>query len=253
MQKKNLFLRLLNAFENCFMKNHSCISCHREIPDETKFMLCDSCSDEIEYLRGKLCDKCGDLIRKDGECINECKKYHYAFDKNISLCYYTESASKIIKNLKYGKKKYLAPNIVDMMLLLADKLEDIDVILYVPSSKNRLKERGFNQAEEIAKLMGEKLNKQVLDILIKSKHTIHQAGGTQKDRLLNLKDSFMIDEKLKNELFSKTVLIIDDVFTTGSTLNECAKVVKKFKPKKVVTLTFAKTKFNITAENWVFV
>lgn len=249
MQKKNLFLKIINAIEDSFMKNHSCISCYREIPDETKYMLCESCAKDIEFLTGDLCPKCGDKINKAGDCINDCKKYKYAFSSNISLCYYTNSAAKIIKNLKYGKKKYLATNVVDMMLTLTDKIKDIDAVMFVPSSKKRIKERGFNQAEEIAKIISEKLEKKFLSALTKTKETIHQAGGTKEDRLKNLKNSFLIDEDFKDEIVGKKILIIDDVFTTGSMLNECAKAIKVFKPKKIVTMTFAKTKFKVTADD----
>lgn len=246
MQKKNIFLKIINVIEDSFMKNHSCISCYKEIPDETKFMLCDDCEKKIEFLTGELCQKCGDNINKDGTCVNDCKKYRYVFASNISLCYYTESAAKIIKNLKYGKKKYLAKNVADMMLMVADKIKDIDVVMYVPSSKKRIKERGFNQAEELAKIICEKLNKKLLGGLIKIKETIHQAGGSQEDRLKNLRDSFGIDKRFADDICGKNVLIVDDVFTTGSTLNECTKVVKSFKPNKIMTMTFAKTKFNST-------
>lgn len=249
MQKKNLFLNLINAIEDSFMKNHSCISCYREIPDETKYMICDSCEKDIEFLNGNLCQKCGDKLNKAGDCINDCKKYRYAFSSNISLCYYTKSAAKIIKNLKYGKKKYLAPNIADMMNELSDKISDIDAVMFVPSSKKRIKERGFNQAEELAKILSEKFDKKLLRALIKTKETIHQAGGSQEDRLKNLKNSFLVDSKFKDEIYRKNILIIDDVFTTGSTLSECAKAVKVFKPKKIITMTFAKTKFNVMADD----
>ena len=83
----------------------------------------------------------------------------------------------------------------------------------------------------------------------KTRETIHQAGGSQKDRLKNLCGSFEVDEKFAGEIKGKNILIVDDVFTTGSTLNECAKVIKKLKPNKIVTFTFAKTKFNLTASD----
>ena len=249
MQKKNIFFRLFEKFENCFMTNHSCICCYKEIPDETIFMLCEKCSSQTEFLDENLCEKCGDKLNLNEKCVNECSKYNYAFDLNISHCYYTNSAARIIKNLKYGKRKYLARYVANILEPSFLKLGEVDIITFVPSSKSRKKERGFNQAEEIAKALGEKFDKVVLKLLVKTKDTIHQAGGTQKERLENLKDSFEFDANFCEEIKGKNILIIDDVFTTGSTLNECSKVLKKFKPKKIKTLTFAKTKFNLTANN----
>lgn len=247
MKIKDVFFRLLNGFENLFMKNHSCICCYKEISDETRFMLCENCNKNMEILSGKLCEKCGDFLNDKGDCINSCNKLNYCFDKNISIFYYTNSAARIVKNLKYGKKKYLAENIANIMVEYAkDFISDVDIILHVPASKNRIRERGFNQAKELAKFVAEKTNKKLIDAILKIKDTIHQAGGSQKERMKNLVGSFAIDEIFADELKGKNILIIDDVFTTGSTLNECAKIIKNYKPKSIKTLTFAKTKFNLS-------
>jgi len=247
MQKKNLFVRMWNIFENCFLKNYKCISCFKEIDDKTKFMLCETCAKDMEILHDGLCKKCGDRLNAAGGCINDCSKNRYAFSKNFSFYYYTGSAARIVKNLKYGDHKYLAKYIAEMMLDSIEKFKDFDIITFVPSSKKRLRERGFNQAEEIAKVLGENTDIKVLDLLIKTKDTIHQAGGTQKERLKNLANSFSINDKYLDDIANKSILIVDDVFTTGSTLNECAKTVKKFNPKRIETVTFAKTKFKIMA------
>ena len=71
MRKKNLFFRLFEKFENCFMKNHSCICCYKEVSDDTKFMLCETCAINMELLSGKLCDKCGDLFPRSQSQIYE--------------------------------------------------------------------------------------------------------------------------------------------------------------------------------------
>jgi len=249
MQKKNWFLKIFEIFESGFMKNHSCICCYKEILDETKFMLCDKCAKDIEILTGDLCTKCGDRLKDNGACINNCSKFNYTFSSNKSLFYYTNSAARIIKNLKYGKKKYLANYVADIIVDSGEIFENVDYIAYVPASKSRIKERGFNQSEVVAKIIGEKLNIKVLDLIVKTKDTIHQAGGTQKERMKNLENSFAINENISENIRGKTLLIFDDVFTTGSTLNECAKIVKKLKPKEIRTLTFAKTKFNLTASD----
>ena len=100
MQKKNWFMRMLDVFENSFMKNHSCICCYKEIPDDTKFMLCNNCEEELEYLKDGLCDKCGDHVGPGGICVNNCKNERYIFSKNVSLFYYVGAAAKIVKNLQ---------------------------------------------------------------------------------------------------------------------------------------------------------
>ncbi len=249
MQMKKLFKKIINTLEDSFMKNHKCICCYKEIPDDIKFMLCKTCAKDLEPIDGNLCKKCGDKLNAGGTCINACDSRKYSFKTNVSIYYYTNSAGVVVKNLKYGMRRYLAKYIADIMAERKDVFENIDAILYVPMSKKRARERGFNQAKEVAVCLGEKFNKPVLDLLVKIKDTTHQAGGTQKDRLKNLKDSFGINETYADFVRDKNVLIIDDVFTTGSTLSECSKVVKKLKPKAVSTFTFAKTKFNLTAND----
>ena len=71
------------------MKNHSCISCYKEIDDNTEFMICNKCRSDVEFLLGDLCPKCGDKLNATGFCVNNCKINNYAFNSNISICYYT--------------------------------------------------------------------------------------------------------------------------------------------------------------------
>ena len=122
------------------------------------------------------------------------------------------------------------------------KFENIDVITFVPMGKKGLRERGFNQAEEIANEISKIMNIPVFGLLRKTREHKHQAGLNQKDRLENLKGTFEIISDYKSKIKGERILIIDDVFTTGATLSECAKTIKEAKPKSVSALTFAKTK-----------
>ena len=225
------------------MTNHSCIACGREIVDGTKFQICKDCFCNLHKLEGNLCDKCGDEVLKDNQLCDHCKTFDYSFQQNKSFCYYEKVSAKIVKGLKYGHRKFYAKHVAEMMTENKDYFEDVDIITFVPINKRRMKERGFNQAEEIAREISLILNKPVDCLILKSDSAKHQAGLSQKERLENLKGTFSVDEANKNKIKGKTILIVDDVFTTGATLSECANVIKKFKPIKIKTLTFAKTKF----------
>lgn len=244
MKFTQILKNILCKFENLFMKNHECISCSREILDGSEFQLCDKCVSEIEFLDGFVCEKCGEKLDKNLMICDLCKDRDYVFDKNYSACYYTDVPAKIVKSFKFHSRKYYAEYIAKIMHEKLTCFEGVDIITFVPLSKSRTRERGFNQAEEIAKELEKLTGIKCESLLLKTKEGKHQAKLNQKDRLENLKNSFDFVTNAKTIVKNKTILIVDDVFTTGTTLNECSKVIKSKGAKKVVTATFAKTKFN---------
>ena len=244
MKIKRFISKFWNGFEDLFMTSHSCVGCGREVHDGTEFSLCEKCREKFEIIKGTTCLKCGEGLLEGNKLCGHCKEKDYHFDKNFSLSYYTDVSAKVVKDLKYGKKKFLAKKIAESLAGNKDYFEDVDVLTFVPVSKKRKKERGFNQAEEIALHLGMIFNKPVKEFLIKKETGVHQAGLTQKDRLKNLIGSFELNASVEDEIKGKVVLIVDDVFTTGSTLDECSKMIRQKKPKMIKTVTYAKTKFD---------
>lgn len=249
MSFKSRLVRLWNSFEDLFLKNHSCISCRREIVDGTRFSLCKNCLDEIEKLSGNLCKICGDCVLEDNLICDRCKLCEYSFDESKSFAIYEDIASKLVKRFKYSGKKYYAKHLAELMVLNKNYFDEIDIITFVPIGEKRRKERGFNQAEELAKEIGKLTNIPVFGILEKIGTERHQAGLSQKDRQKNLSGTLKFASDLDVDLKGKTILLIDDVFTTGATLSECSKVLKsdkRNKPAKICCYTFAKTRLNST-------
>lgn len=249
MKFKAKFSRLWNCFENLFFKNHSCLVCRREIPDGTSFSLCKNCFSELEFLDGNVCEVCGDKILDENKICDVCKDSRFSFDKSRSFAFYEEKAATLVKRFKYSGKKYYAKHLAELMTRNSDCFEDVDFITFVPIGSKRRKERGFNQAEELAVEIGKILNIKVLDALEKIGSERHQAGLSQKERQENLSGTFKLKDELEESLKDKKILLIDDVFTTGATLSECSKVLKsdkKNKPKQICCYTFAKTRLNST-------
>lgn len=242
MSVKEKIVKFFNWFEDLFMTNHSCIGCGMEIADGTKFQLCDFCKIKVHKISGDVCKKCGDEVLSGNNFCDYCKNVEYKFDENCSYCYYDEVSAKIVKRFKYNGRKYYAKHIAEMMTENREIFDDVDVITFVPSNTKTLKERRYNQAEELAKEISRITGIKACGLLKKSDDRKHQAGLTKAERLENLKGSFSIVVENKNDIKGNTVLIVDDVFTTGATLNECSKVILKHKPKKIKTITFAKTK-----------
>ena len=135
---------------------------------------------------------------------------------------------------KFGEKSYLYKTFVESIKTdkkIFDKIKTYDMIIPVPIHKNRQKERGYNQSELIAKEFENYKN-----ILIKTKHTKPQSILTGKEREDNIKNVYIVNENV----VGKNVLLIDDVYTTGATVNECSRVLKLSKAKNIDVLTIAK-------------
>ena len=232
--------KMFVSFENMLSGEHSCISCSKEILDGSDFQLCEKCLKSLDEIDGSTCTKCGEKLGEGNMLCEYCKDFDYAFDSNKSICYYTDVSSKIVKSLKYGGRKYYAKHIAKLMTRDKSCFENIDVITFVPASKKRLRTRGFNQAEEIANEISKIVNIPVVSLLEKVVEHKHQAGLTQKERLENLKDTFSVCSENKDKIKGKKILIVDDVFTTGATASEIAKLLKKNGAKYVFVATLAK-------------
>jgi ComF family protein len=193
--------------------------------------------------RSFLCEDCFSTL--------EISTTHQKFKgKNLTDLYFPVNyenflVKRLIQNFKYPPlikelKKELASLIISHFLLLDKKPNFSDFFLVpVPLSKKKLKWRGFNQAEEIAKELSNFLKIPLIsDCLIKMKETKDQVELSEKERRENVKGVFFV--KNKEKIWGKDVLLVDDVFTTGSTMEEAARVLKEAGAKKIVGIVVAK-------------
>ncbi|MDQ3019210.1 MAG: ComF family protein [Bacteroidota bacterium] len=154
--------------------------------------------------------------------------------------------SKIIYELKYGGMKRLGIYLGNMLghevelYLKEKKLLDFDYIIPVPLFKTKFRERGYNQSDFICKGMNEilKLNF-VTDIVKRVRHTSTQTKLNREERIKNMKDAFEINKKYKNLIYGKRIILVDDVVTTGSTMNEVIKVLKENECLEISACTLA--------------
>lgn len=222
----NEFIKNIKYYINCFLDliycgNEKCIICGET--SETNSTLCIKCIKNI-----KLCNK-KTLINENGY-----KFYCY------SSLYYGGSAKRLILDLKY-KSGFLAGKELSKYLLNTIKIYNMefDIVTYVPSSKDKLKERGYNQSKYLAKLVSENTNKKLLKTLEKTKITKDQIGLNKHERWKNLKASFVYTGS--NNILGKKILLVDDVFTTGATAFYCGKELIESGAKDVLILTVAKS------------
>jgi ComF family protein len=170
------------------------------------------------------------------------------FDKARSVFKYDDFSGRVITGFKYSDKTYLAEQFANLLLGTIKKnidSEDYDIITSVPISFKRLLGRKYNQSAMLANKLGQKLNMNVDNsLLLRVKSIPPQTGLRRKERLKNVKNVFEISSKPKNFAKGAGVILVDDVFTTGATLNECAKVLKKAGAENIFAVTLARTYIN---------
>ena len=196
---------------------------------------------DIIYPYDNKCIICGveGFLGICSKCKSEIKRVHQ-LEEIMAYGYYGGVLKKLILNLKYHKSFIAGKVLADLLCqIIIEKKLSIDCICYVPISKDSLKKRGFNQCSVLAKNISSILDIPVIDCLVKVKETKEQKLLGKEERMKNILDAFEI--KNKEKLFKKNILLIDDVYTTGATINECKKNIEKCNINKIYLLTIAKS------------
>ncbi len=166
-----------------------------------------------------------------------------AYDKVVTIFRYNEIIGKAIGDLKYNDQTFLAQKLAKLLGEKAkSEIADCDLICAVPLHLKKLRERKFNQAILIGKYLSKK--KFIPDLLWRVADTASQVSLRKEQREKNLKRAFLVNKKYRKELFGKKILLLDDVMTTGATLENCAKALRKCSVEKITILTIAKTIFD---------
>lgn len=214
-----------------------CLDCGKEGD-----WLCDKCFKKIKFQENQLCPVCHKQ-EKNGRLCPACRRQK-SIDALLIACHYQdEIVQKIIHFLKYRYVRGLRPLFGRMLAEFISRNNfgpfQNFFILPIPLHKKRERFRGFNQAEiiaeELAKIIKIPVNK---NILRRSKHTSAQANLKAKQRSKNIKNAFVLASGL--EIMGKSAILIDDVYTTGSTMNEAAGVLKKAGVKEIIGFVIAK-------------
>lgn len=231
-----------------FLKNtlypYRCPSCRKIVQNEA---FCNNCWKKLVFIEKPTCSICGEPldIKKDqsllcGRCLN---KQHY-FSKATSVFIYNRTIARAIYRLKFNRKTFLSRFFAKFIVNNVKNFNS-GYIVAVPIYKNRLVERGYNQSLLLAKEISKLTNIPYIEnAILKVKSTLPQGKLTTAKRKNNLKSAFRINEKYKNLLKNKNILIVDDVLTTGATADECAKILKKNGANRVFVGTIARTTLN---------
>ncbi len=223
-----------------------CVYCNTPLKYLQEKWLCKNCYEKIKFINSLICKRCGLPLPDGGAYCYNCKtkkSRRWWVETIRGAVEYKEPVKSIIHKFKYNNKPYLKMLLVSLMVkyisMSQDFLNDVELICCVPVSRYKKFFRGYNQAELLAEEFSKIYNIPfVNNLLIRRKNTVSQFKLSREERLANVEDAFEIKDGF--EIKNKNVLIIDDVCTTGETINQCAKVLIKAKAKKVKALVVAR-------------
>lgn len=202
--------------------HNECIYCSKE--SDLKINICKSCLDQIHFLCRKVhvkCDKYCDSI------------WAFAAYEGVWL--------EIIHSFKYGKSNFANRIISSIIEQKLPNLEHIDAIVPVPMHVIKYIKRGYNQAAIISNMISALTGKKVIKrALVKNKKRKQQARLSMMERKQNVASSFSCPRFFPKKISGLNILLVDDVVTSGATISECSKILKKAGVKRVDVLTLAK-------------
>ncbi|MCX7965850.1 MAG: ComF family protein [Syntrophorhabdaceae bacterium] len=216
--------------------HHTCASC-----GEKGDIICKACRDSFLLIDHKIvCPLCGRYVGQRlicGECMSS-KRY---FSEGYFGFLYENKLREAIHTFKFKGRaevgRYLISLIKHILLLFGDR---VDLIVPIPITDKRLKERGFNQSYVISWEISKIIGKPVIDsALIKVRETNDQYLLSKEERKRNIKGAFAL--KKADIIKGKTILLVDDLYTTGYTANEASYVLSKGKPDAVILFALART------------
>ncbi|MBN1500196.1 MAG: ComF family protein [Spirochaetes bacterium] len=202
-----------------------CYICGRDKTDD--FVVCGECGQNLHYFDNSI-----------GMSAHRDESMPVFIDRMNAVFIYDKHIRKLFYQYKSMGKKHVADYFLDQILKQIDfSLYDIDFISFVPLHWTKKIKRGFNQSQLIAKKLGLILNVENVNFLIKNRTTKAQKDVNFADRHINAIGSYSIFRSKAHLLKDVSILLVDDVFTTGATLNECARIFKKNGVKNVFSLT----------------
>ena len=213
-----------------------CVSCGDPVLSSDNG-ICRDCSSEIRFIENG-CPCCSGIMH-DGVCTI-CSDREFYPERNIILYEYKGVAMNIIHALKFKRIRSVARAIISPAAERIGQIADqIDFITSVPMVKKKERARGSNQSEIIAEGMAKSLGKPYQPLLMEKENSLVQRDLNYTERFINVIDRYEIIEN--SRIIDKNVLVVDDVFTTGATLNECSRCIIFGGAKKVFTFAVVRS------------
>lgn len=214
-----------------------CPVCHEIIPWRCE-LICKECVSLLPLNCGYQCIKCGKPVEEPEELCHDCMEYTHEFEQGMGIFCYDEIMRRSIHKFKYqGRREYGRFYGIAAWRYGKEQLKKWkpEVLVPVPIHTSRKRERGYNQAEIIAEVLGGCMDLPVAaDVVIRKKKTIAQKELSSEERRKNLESAFA---KGKNPLRWRRVLLIDDIYTTGSTADAVSRILRECGAEEIYVLS----------------
>ncbi len=226
-----------------------CLICDADMMDDlSENYICETCLEKL-FSEGGRCHQCDRPVEQvysqleiyQHKC-KACQEHFHYFTRHVTCTLYEGEMKRMLLGLKYKNRVEGVRAIVQAMstrTLNTEFIKSVQYIIPVPIHWTRHMSRGFNQSRLIADGVGKEQDIEVLDCLKRVKRTKKLKNLNKEARKSMMKDAIILDEKSKIVLSGKDVLLIDDIYTTGSTLDECAKVLYEAGADRIYCMTFA--------------
>ncbi|MDD6212244.1 MAG: ComF family protein [Clostridiales bacterium] len=211
----------------------------QEIVEPVGEKICPSCRKKISFICEPCCQKCGKpILKEEDEWCYDCQQHVRTFDCGVSLMNYDKIGRRTMKAFKYqGRQEYADFYMEELFSRHGKELRGFrpDCIIPVPIHKSRRRKRGYNQAELLAKRLGKRLQIPVeCDLLVRYRKTTAQKELNAQERQRNLEKALRVRFLPKG---MERVILVDDIYTTGSTAEACTRVLKKAGVGRVMVVT----------------
>jgi len=224
-----------------------CDTCNVLLTEGDLPLFCRSCWETIRPITDPMCSLCGipniPIAGATDEAKNACHACRESppnYDTATAMFRYTGVLADAVQRMKYRSRTSLIAPLSSLMCEHLDNLNAVDAVLAVPLHIDRLRTREFNQSLSLAAPVAQRLGVPLLiDSLVRVRQTHPQTTLEWKDRHSNVRGAFSV--RRPEEVEKKTLLLVDDVLTTGSTVNECARVLRNAGAKSIHVLALART------------
>lgn len=205
-------------------------------------MLCISCKQQIHHIQQPFCQCCGrELAGTSSERCGDCssRKRTY-FISNRSAVRYTPIMRDWIYTYKFHGREHLVDGLIELLVNTYNEHYrnlQMDALTFIPLHQDRLFERRFNQAEQLAEGLAKRERIPILSTLVRTRDTLKQSHQNRSERLLSILGAFQAIEEIPA---GKSILLIDDIYTTGSTINEAAMILQRHGWQHIYACTVAR-------------
>ncbi|MGO8761930.1 MAG: ComF family protein [Desulfobaccales bacterium] len=224
-----------------------CLFCEAAVGEEAAVAVCPECAAQIQWVASPLCTCCGRMFAEPGgpdRVCGDCQTDSPPFTRARAAAIYDHDGpvAAAITRFKFGRRMAFLPVMQSWLQrpLCRELVANADLLVPVPLHPKRIKHRGFNQVLLLAQAFPEAALAR--EAVVRTRHTAPQVGLNPKERRDNVKGAFAVPDP--GLVKGKSVLLIDDLLTTGSTVKECARVLRRAGARQVEVLTVARVRYD---------